>query len=104
MRKIITMAVLLATLSIAACNTVSGAGKDVKSVGSAVDDDPARDDTGHLVAQLERLDRPDAPWPSRANGAIWGGSCHRCPGCMVTMRPDVRPYAAARGVSRSAPE
>jgi len=38
MRKIITMAVLLATLSIAACNTVSGAGKDVKSVGAAVDE------------------------------------------------------------------
>ena len=36
MRKIVILAVLAASLSISACNTVSGAGKDVKSVGGAV--------------------------------------------------------------------
>ena len=34
--KIIVLAVLAASLSISACNTVSGAGRDVKSVGGAV--------------------------------------------------------------------
>ena len=38
MRKIICLAVLAASLSISACNTVSGAGKDVKSAGDAVSD------------------------------------------------------------------
>lgn len=38
MRKIIVLAVLAASLAVSACNTVSGAGKDVKSVGSAVDE------------------------------------------------------------------
>ena len=38
MRKIIVLAVLAASLAISACNTVSGAGKDVKSVGGAVSD------------------------------------------------------------------
>ena len=38
MRKMILMAVLAASLTTVACNTVSGAGKDVKSAGQAVSD------------------------------------------------------------------
>ncbi|MBP7701780.1 MAG: entericidin A/B family lipoprotein [Phenylobacterium sp.] len=36
MRKFVILAVLAASLSITACNTVSGAGKDVKAAGQAV--------------------------------------------------------------------
>jgi len=36
MRKIIILTVLAASLAVSACNTVSGAGKDVKSAGTAV--------------------------------------------------------------------
>jgi predicted small secreted protein len=36
MRKVILMAVLAASMAVAACNTVSGAGKDVKAAGTAV--------------------------------------------------------------------
>jgi len=36
MRKIVLLAVLAASLTATACNTVSGAGKDVKSAGEAV--------------------------------------------------------------------
>jgi predicted small secreted protein len=36
MRKIIVLAALAASLAVSACNTVSGAGKDVESVGGAV--------------------------------------------------------------------
>ena len=36
MRQFVILAVLAASLSVAACNTVSGAGRDVKSVGGAV--------------------------------------------------------------------
>jgi predicted small secreted protein len=38
MRKLIVLAVLAATLATAACNTISGAGKDVSSAGHAVTD------------------------------------------------------------------
>jgi predicted small secreted protein len=38
MRKIIVLAALAASLAVSACNTVAGAGKDVKSAGSAVED------------------------------------------------------------------
>ena len=38
MRKLIILAVLAATLTTVACNTISGAGKDVSSVGGAVSD------------------------------------------------------------------
>ncbi|HEX7943998.1 MAG TPA: entericidin A/B family lipoprotein [Phenylobacterium sp.] len=38
MRKIIILTVLAASLAVSACNTVSGAGKDVKSAGKAVTD------------------------------------------------------------------
>ena len=38
MRKIIVLAALAASLAVSGCNTVSGAGKDVKSVGGAVQD------------------------------------------------------------------
>lgn len=37
MRKIINLALLAALTTTAACNTVRGAGKDVKSVGKAVE-------------------------------------------------------------------
>ena len=38
MRKIIILTVLAASLAVSACNTASGAGKDVKSAGKAVTD------------------------------------------------------------------
>lgn len=38
MRKMFLMAVLAASMATAACNTVSGAGKDVESAGQAVTD------------------------------------------------------------------
>ncbi len=36
MRNLFLLSLLAASLSVSACNTVSGAGKDVKSVGGAV--------------------------------------------------------------------
>ncbi|MFY8144632.1 entericidin A/B family lipoprotein [Caulobacter sp. BE264] len=42
MRKLVILAALAASLSVAACNTVEGAGKDVSSAGKAVTD-TARD-------------------------------------------------------------
>ena len=42
MRKLIILAALAASLTVAACNTVEGAGKDVSSAGAAVAD-TARD-------------------------------------------------------------
>ena len=36
MRKLIILAVAAAALSVSACNTISGAGRDVSSVGHAV--------------------------------------------------------------------
>jgi predicted small secreted protein len=38
MSKIVLMAALAACMAVAACNTVSGAGKDVSSAGHAVTD------------------------------------------------------------------
>ena len=38
MRKLVILAALAASLSVAACNTVEGAGKDVSSAGRAVTD------------------------------------------------------------------
>jgi entericidin B len=38
MRKVVLMAVLAASVAVAACNTVAGAGKDVSSAGHAVTD------------------------------------------------------------------
>ncbi|HJV43749.1 entericidin A/B family lipoprotein [Caulobacter sp.] len=38
MRKLVILAALAASLSVAACNTVEGAGKDVSSAGKAVTD------------------------------------------------------------------
>jgi predicted small secreted protein len=37
-RKFITLALVAGSFVVAACNTVEGAGKDVKSAGSAVED------------------------------------------------------------------
>jgi predicted small secreted protein len=42
MRKLIILAAAVASLAIAACNTVEGAGKDVSAAGKAVTD-TARD-------------------------------------------------------------
>jgi len=42
MHKLILLATALASLAVAACNTVEGAGKDVSSAGQAVTD-TARD-------------------------------------------------------------
>jgi predicted small secreted protein len=38
MRTLILLAVMAASMSLAACNTVAGAGKDVSSAGHAVTD------------------------------------------------------------------
>jgi predicted small secreted protein len=38
MRKIVILAALTVSLAVSACNTVSGAGQDVKSAGEAVSD------------------------------------------------------------------
>jgi predicted small secreted protein len=38
MRKLVVLAAFAASLAVAACNTVEGAGKDVKAAGSAVTD------------------------------------------------------------------
>ncbi len=37
LRKLMTMVVLTGTLAVAACNTVRGAGEDVKSAANTVD-------------------------------------------------------------------
>lgn len=42
MRKLIILAVMAAGLTVAACNTIEGAGRDVSSAGAAVTD-TARD-------------------------------------------------------------
>jgi predicted small secreted protein len=42
MRKLVVLAALAASLAVAACNTVQGAGKDVSAAGDAVTD-TARD-------------------------------------------------------------
>lgn len=39
-RNIATIALLLGSLAIVACNTVKGAGEDVKSVGRVFSDNP----------------------------------------------------------------
>ena len=36
MRKLVLMAAFAASMAVAACNTVSGAGKDVRAAGEAV--------------------------------------------------------------------
>ena len=38
MRKVFLMAALAASMAVAACNTVAGAGRDVQAAGSAVTD------------------------------------------------------------------
>jgi predicted small secreted protein len=38
LKKIMTLALVASGLSLAACNTVEGAGEDVESVGEAVQD------------------------------------------------------------------
>ena len=36
MKKLITLSLVAAALAVSACNTISGAGRDVQAVGSAV--------------------------------------------------------------------
>ena len=38
MRKVVLMVALAASMAVAACNTVAGAGRDVQSAGAAVAD------------------------------------------------------------------
>lgn len=38
MRKLILLAIVAAGLATSACNTIAGAGRDIKSVGQAVTD------------------------------------------------------------------
>jgi len=38
MRTLVLLTILAASMAVSACNTVSGAGKDVKSAGAAVSD------------------------------------------------------------------
>jgi predicted small secreted protein len=38
MRKLVLLAFAAATLAVAACNTVEGAGEDLKAAGNAVED------------------------------------------------------------------
>jgi len=38
MRKFVIVAALAASFAVSACNTVEGAGKDMKSAGAAVED------------------------------------------------------------------
>lgn len=38
MRKILTAGALLAALSLSACNTIAGAGRDISAAGKAVSD------------------------------------------------------------------
>ena len=45
MRKLVIMAALAASMAIAACNTVEGAGKDVSAAGHAVSN--TADDAKH---------------------------------------------------------
>ena len=46
MRKLIVLLVAAAAVSVAACNTIAGAGKDVAATGAAVSD-TAHDATPH---------------------------------------------------------
>ena len=46
MRTLLLLSLLAASLTVAACNTVAGAGKDVSATGHAVTD-TARDATPH---------------------------------------------------------
>ena len=46
MRTLILLSLLAASLTVSACNTVAGAGKDVSATGHAVTD-TARDATPH---------------------------------------------------------
>ena len=38
MRKVVLLAIVAASLAVAACNTMAGAGKDVSAAGGAVTD------------------------------------------------------------------
>jgi len=47
MRKYVVWAALAASLMVAACNTVKGAGEDVSAAGNAVSDTAQDAKTGH---------------------------------------------------------
>ncbi len=44
MKTMLTLAILGSTLALAGCNTVNGAGKDVKSAGSTLEKVSGQDD------------------------------------------------------------
>jgi predicted small secreted protein len=58
MRKFMILAALAASLSVAACNTVEGAGKDVSSAGKAVSDRRARRHPRRAFFMARRLAAP----------------------------------------------
>jgi predicted small secreted protein len=43
MRKLIVLAMMAASMAIAACNTVEGAGKDTQAAGKAVSNEARKD-------------------------------------------------------------
>ena len=47
MRKFVVLAALAASLAVAACNTVKGAGQDVSAAGHAVSDTAQDAKSGH---------------------------------------------------------
>ncbi|GAB4189525.1 MAG: hypothetical protein Tsb002_16620 [Wenzhouxiangellaceae bacterium] len=44
MKYLLTLLILLLSLSISACNTIEGAGKDIESTGEAIEDAADDDD------------------------------------------------------------
>ncbi len=66
MRKLIILAAIAASLSVAACNTVEGAGKDVSSAGNAVSD--TAKDARELVSRS--LGRGTAACPGSPAGGF----------------------------------
>jgi predicted small secreted protein len=51
MRKIVVLAMLAASVLVAACNTVEGAGRDVSAAGKAVSN--TADDAKHYTLSLQ---------------------------------------------------
>ena len=54
-RKFLYAGLILLTLPVAACNTVKGAGKDVKAVGNTVEEgaDEAADEIGEEAGEID---------------------------------------------------
>lgn len=54
-RKLLYAGLIMLTLPVAACNTVAGAGKDVKAVGGAVEEgaDEAAEEIGEEAGEID---------------------------------------------------